>query len=233
VFPVIYGLQFKDVISHEDLAIGTYRWSVSNLIPKMTKVAKEVKGDAVMPEKQDAAKQLFLYHVSRADYEKEWGRDYKKPGVGTRFLAWILRVMPKIGPLRGLSFHAPTAQTQDLFFKSINSTLERYREELGEVKAGKLTLENLDFDTGKPSLPGEYKLTDETYAKWVEDLADKKFADITPMVRVNILEFYADPKGSEAIKIHKHRWEKTQEALQGLKDWRPEQMKPATAGVSK
>ncbi len=232
VFPVIYGLQFKDVISHEELAIGTYRWSVSSLIPKMTKVAKEVKGDAVMPEKQDAAKKLFLYHVSRADYEKSWGRDYKRPGAGTRFLAWILRVVPKIGPFRGLAFRPPTVQTQDLFFKSINTTIERYRQELGEVRAGKLTLENLDFDTGKPSKPGEYKLTDETYAKWVEDLSDKKFADITPMVRVNILEFYADPKGSEAIKVHKHRWEQTQESLQQLKAWKPEQQKAAAGAPS-
>jgi hypothetical protein len=228
VFPVIYGLQFKDVLANEELAIGTYRWSVSGLIPKMTKVAKEVKGDAVMPEKQDAAKQLFLYHVSRADYEKEWGRDYKKPGVGTRILAWILRILPKVGPLRGLAFRAPTAQTQDLFFKSINSTIERYRQELGEVKAGKLTLENLDFDTGKPAQPGEYKLTDETYAKWVEDLSDKKFADVTPMVRVNILEFYADPKGSQALRVHKHKWEKTQAALEQLKQWKPEAAKQAT-----
>lgn len=227
VFPVIYGLQFKDVIAHEELAIGTYRWSVSSVIPKMTKVAKEVKGDAVMPEKQDAAKKLFLYHVSRADYEKSWGRDYKRPGVGTRLLAWILRVVPKVGPFRGFAFHPPTVQTQDLFFKSINSTIERYRQELGEVRARKLTLENLDFDTGQPSKPGEYKLTDETYAKWVEDLSDKKFADITPMVRVNILEFYADPKGSQALRVHKHKWEKMQTALQQLKDWKPGQQKPA------
>ena len=127
-----------------------------------------------------------------------------------------------------MAFRAPTAQTQDLFFKSINSTIERYRQELGEVKAGKLTLENLDFDTGKPSQPGEYKLTDETYAKWVEDLSDKKFADVTPMVRVNILEFYADPKGSQALRVHKHKWEKTRAALEQLKQWKPEAAKQAT-----
>ncbi len=39
VFPVVYGLEFKDVIAHEDLSIGTYRFSVSRLIPEMTQVA--------------------------------------------------------------------------------------------------------------------------------------------------------------------------------------------------
>ena len=29
VFPVVYGLQLKDVLPHEDLAIGSFRYSVS------------------------------------------------------------------------------------------------------------------------------------------------------------------------------------------------------------
>src|SRR6202790_3553292 len=39
VFPVVYGVELKDVLAHEDLAIGSYRYSVSRLIPKMTQVA--------------------------------------------------------------------------------------------------------------------------------------------------------------------------------------------------
>jgi hypothetical protein len=39
VFPVVYGLQLKDVLAHEDLAIGSYRFSVSRMIPEMTQVA--------------------------------------------------------------------------------------------------------------------------------------------------------------------------------------------------
>jgi hypothetical protein len=39
VFPVVYGLELKDVLAHEDLAIGSYRFSVSRMIPEMTQVA--------------------------------------------------------------------------------------------------------------------------------------------------------------------------------------------------
>src|SRR6202165_6045311 len=39
VFPVVYGLQMNDVLTHEDLAIGSYRFAVSRLIPEMTQVA--------------------------------------------------------------------------------------------------------------------------------------------------------------------------------------------------
>ena len=38
---VVYGLQMKDVLPHEDLAIGSYRFAVSRLIPEMTQVALE------------------------------------------------------------------------------------------------------------------------------------------------------------------------------------------------
>jgi len=31
VFPVVYGVELKDVLPHEDLAVGAYRFSVSRL----------------------------------------------------------------------------------------------------------------------------------------------------------------------------------------------------------
>src|SRR3984957_19297126 len=39
VFPVVYGMELKDVLPHEDLAVGSYRFSVGRLIPQMTQVA--------------------------------------------------------------------------------------------------------------------------------------------------------------------------------------------------
>lgn len=227
-FPKVYGVPFKDVIAHEELAIGTYRWSVSSLVPKMTKVAKLVKGDQVIPEKNDRARQLFLYHISRADYEKEWGTNYRRPGFGTRVAAFFLRLVPKIGPFKALAFNPPTTQTQDLYFKSINLTVDRYRQELRAVSDGSLRLPNLDFDTGKTSRPGEYALTDGTYAKWLDRLAKGNFVGLTPMVRVNILEFYADPNAPIATRGHKDDWAKTQAEVQQLKSWRPDVSTTAT-----
>src|SRR5438445_3538542 len=37
-FPVIYGVEVKDIFAHEDLAVGTYRFSISRLSAQMTKV---------------------------------------------------------------------------------------------------------------------------------------------------------------------------------------------------
>ena len=102
VFPVVYGMQLKEVLTHEDLAVGSYRFAVSRMIPEMTRVALQTHKKDLMRETPDFAKKKFLYRLSRSDYEKQWGKDYVKPGVGTRILSTALRYMPKIGPFKGL-----------------------------------------------------------------------------------------------------------------------------------
>jgi hypothetical protein len=122
VFPVVYGLELKDVLAHEDLAVGSYRYSISRLIPEMTQVALQTHKKDMMREQPDFAKRKFLFRLSRSEYEKDWGKDYVKPGFGTRVLSSVLRYMPKIGPFKAMAFDNPTPQTEDLYFKSINTT---------------------------------------------------------------------------------------------------------------
>ncbi len=192
VFPIVYGVELKDVLPREDLAIGSYRYSVSQLIPEMTQVALQTHKKDLMRESPDFAKQKFLYRLSRSDYEKEWGKDYVKPGFGTRILSTLLRYMPKIGPFKGLAFKSPTPQTEDLYIKSINTTVDQYRAFLLDIPTDSLVLPNYDLDSGNPTTEGEYSLTDETYAKLLGQLAKSKFDHTTPELRDNILQFYSD-----------------------------------------
>ena len=66
VFPVVYGLQLKDVLTHEDLAIGSYRFSVSRLIPEMTQVALQTHKKDMMRERPDFARQKFAPVMKRS-----------------------------------------------------------------------------------------------------------------------------------------------------------------------
>ena len=191
VFPIVYGLELKDVLPREDLAIGSYRYSVSRLIPEMTQVALQTHEKDLMCETPNFARKEFLYRLSRSNYEQEWGKDYVKPGLGTRILSMVLRYMPKIGPFKGLAFNNPTPQTEDLYIKSINTTVDQYRAFLEEVRNDTLVLSNYDLDSGNPSRINEYSLTDETYTKLLGQLANSKFDHTTPELRDNILEFYS------------------------------------------
>jgi hypothetical protein len=216
-FPVVYGLELKDVLAHEDLAVGSYRYSISHMIPEMTQVALQTHKKDMMREQPDFAKRKFLYRLSRSDYEKDWGKDYVRPGIGTRVLSTLLRYVPKIGPFKALAFNNPTPQTEDLYFKSINTTVDQYRAFLVEVRTDTLVLPNCDLDSGKLTQAAEYSLSDDTYAKWLSQLSDKKFDSTTPDVRANILNFYSDLSVPIETKKDQARWQSVLASLDQLK----------------
>jgi zinc dependent phospholipase C len=217
VFPAVYGVELKDVLPHEDLAIGSYRYSVSRLIPEMTQVALRTHKKDIMQETPGLAKRKFLYRLSRSEYEKEWGKDYPKPGLGTRVLSVLFHYMPKIGPFRAMAFNNPTPQTEEMYFKSINTTVDQYRAFLKEVRTDSLLLPNVDLDTGKPTNAAEYSLTDDAYAKLLGQLSDRKFDLTTPDLRDDILQFYSDLSAPIETKKDKDRWQGVLTSLDQLK----------------
>jgi len=191
VFPVIYGLELKDVLKNEGLAVGSYRFFISSLIPQMTRVALETHKKDLIRETPDFARQKFLYRLSRSDYEREAGKTYTKSGIGTRVLATILRCIPKVGPLKGMGFNNPTPHTEDLYIKSINVATNHYRTFLEEARANKLVLPNCDLDSGELTKAEEYSLADESYASLLAMLAIGKVNQTSPQLRDNILDYYS------------------------------------------
>jgi Zinc dependent phospholipase C len=217
VFPVVYGVELKDVLAHEDLAVGSYRFAVSRMIPEMTQVALQTHKKDLMRETPDFSKRKFLYRLSRSDYEKDWGKDYTKPGFRTRLLSTLLRFMPKIGPFKALAFNNPTAQTEDMYFKSINTTVDQYRIYLEQVRAGTLELPNCDLDSGKATKAAEYSLTDDTYAKLLAQLTVRKFDLTTPALRDDVLLFYSDLSAPIETKKDTAQWQGVLVSLDQLK----------------
>lgn len=227
VFPVIYGMQLKDVVPHEDLAIGSFRYSVSTLIPHMTQVALKTHKKEIMREVPNFQKKKFLYRLSRADYEKSWGKNYQHAGFGTRVLALILKLIPKVGPLKALDFNIPTPKTENLYFASINKTVDHYGGLLGNVQKKSLELSDDDLDTGKPTAAGEYSLADDTYAKMLSQLAGKKFNATSTALQKNIVGFYANPSAPIETKKDPGKWQKVQTNLDALKAFTPNAEQPA------
>jgi len=198
------------------------------MIPEMTQVALQAHKKELMRETPDFAKKKFLYRLSRSDYEKQWGKDYKKPGAGTRILSTLLRYMPRVGPFKGLGFQSPTPQTEDLYFKSINLTVDQYRTFLEEVRHDNLVLPNTDLDSGQPTKAAEYTLTDEAYAKLLGQLSDRAFDLTSPELRDNILQFYSDTSAAVETKKDPARWQNVLTSLHQLRSVAP----VATVGAS-
>src|SRR5579872_5760796 len=221
-FQDTYGMPLTQVISNEDLAIGTFRRAISNIIPEMTRVALLARKKQLVSETPNFNARKFRYYLSRASYQKEWGKGYRKPGFGARVLAFWLKFVPKVGPFKALDFKIPTRKTEDLYIASVDHTLDNYRGLLKEVRAKDLHLPNTDFDTGKMTYAGEYALTDKAYARLLDQLAKHDFQQVTPELKENILGFYRDPQAPLATKKSSQAWDKTLTQLQRLKSAEPQ-----------
>jgi hypothetical protein len=216
-FREIYGLELKDVLVNEDKALNSYRRDVSKLIPKATRIAWHLKKDEIKDDIPDATKKRFLFNLSRSNYERKWGKDYRKPSPGERFLAFLYKLIPKFGPLKILQFRTPTPQTEQMFEASFNATLDHYRELLTDLREGRLDLPNNNFDLGENSGPGKYRLNDEAHAELLDKLAENKFAGATSELKAELLHFFAEPDAPYATKHNAKAWTKLQTQLQQLK----------------
>jgi hypothetical protein len=219
-----YGVPLNMVISNEDLAIGTFRRAISKIVPEMTRVALVARKKELVAETPNFNSRKFRYYLSRASYQREWGKGYRRPGFGTRVLAFFLKFVPKRGPFKALDFKIPTRKTEDLYIASVNRTLDNYRALLVEVRKRDLRLPNTDFDTGRMTHAGEYKLSDEAYAHLLDELVHDDFHRLTPDLRENILAYYGDESAPIATKKKAAAWEKTRDELERLKSAAPSEV---------
>jgi zinc dependent phospholipase C len=185
-----YGLEMKDVFVSEDVAIGTFRYAVGSLIPEVTQVAWEKHRDEIERVSPGVQQSAFVYTYTRQQYEKDFGRQYRRPGFFARMLVFVVRVLPKIGPFGVLAFETPTPEAERLFTDSFNAAQARYRDGLRVVRENRLDLANIDFDTGEPTRRGEYPLADQTYEQLLEALASKKPVNVPEAMRLDIARFF-------------------------------------------
>jgi hypothetical protein len=211
-----YGMRLESVFMNVDLAIGSYRHAVGSVLPAMTRVAWQIRKQEIRKDAPSATRQNFLYNLSRSSYEKNWGATYTKPGIRSKTLAYILRVVPKVGPFRPLDFKRLTPETEKMYMASFNSTIARYRELLAQQRAGRLELVNDNLDVGASTAAGKYSLTDGAYSKLLDKLHDR-YPALPDALRSDILAFYRDLGVPNATKANDGDWAKVLRELDHLR----------------
>jgi hypothetical protein len=218
-FQKTYGLSLDEALGgDEDLAIETFRRAVSKFVPEMTRVALLNRKEHLVQETPNFDRKKFLYHVSKSHYEKEWGKGYRKPGFPERMLAFLLRIVPKVGPFSALAFKVPSTQAEDMYIKSVNLTIDNYHALLRQVGQGNFDLPNTDCDTGRPTVAAEYSLADKTYEHLLRDLTTKNYLQPTAALRTNVLAFYSDLSAPFYTKKNAKKWKATERALGQFKN---------------
>ncbi len=204
-FEDTYGMTLEKAFLDVDLAIGSYRRTVGTILPAMTRVAWQIKKQEIQKESPSVTRKDFLYNLSRSSYQKNWGSTNRGPGIRSKLLAFLLRFVPKVAPMRPLAFQKLTPETEKMYMASFNSTIDRYRELLAEQNANRLSLPNDNLDVGAFTAAGGYKLTDATYSQLLHKLRGS-YAEMPPELRSDILAFYHDRSLPNATKADNGDW---------------------------
>jgi hypothetical protein len=215
-----YGLTVRSVIGQERRAINAYRFSVRRLLPKFLQVQVLINRRRFPREKDDDVRHEYLDNIRQARYASFPGSPYWEPHIGTRALAVVVQIVPKVGTLKILSLKAPTSETSHLYFHSVNTAVGRMRELVGWLRqnpAEDVALANVDLDTGNRTEPGTYRLTDNTYARLLNEVTTRPAVTIPPGLRNDILLFYSDPSAPISTKNDRRAWARVMNGLNQLK----------------
>jgi hypothetical protein len=212
-----YGLELSDLFGNFNTAIDSYRSAVSRIIPTATRIAWAQKKDEIHQTQPSATRRRFVYIMKRSSYEKEWGKRLEEPSPLEKFLAFLLRLLPPIGPLADLKFKMPTPAVEDLFMQSFNRASLQYAGKLKSEQSKTLVLPDENYDVGAFTAPGAYALADDSQAFLLNKLASKHFTTVTPAIKAELLTFYRDLNAPFHTKHKPKEWKQVLSELAELK----------------
>jgi hypothetical protein len=192
-FRETYGLGLDDVFTSTDVAITTYRWGFRELLQEATGIAWQLYQADIERLDPAATAERFVSSMSRADFEKSFGDSYRQAGAFTKLFAWMVKLVPEVGPLSDLPYKALPQQAQDQFRGAFDHVLREYRTVVERTQRPGATLADRNLDTGRPSLRGDYAPADEAWAELVETLDEHDFASASGDVREQVVRYYRQP----------------------------------------
>jgi hypothetical protein len=222
-FEETYSLPLRDVVGPRRPAIRSYRTSVRSFLPRFAYAETIIHRNDFPPDVANDSLQMYLDHIERADFQTEWNRYRRTAGIKTKLLALLIRILPKIGALSDLAIKIPTEDTQDLYVKSVNRTIAVYDGFLKQLAAPELAepIPNRDLDTGEKTQPGAYALTDKTYAKLLQKIANQPGRPIAPGMRQNVLDYYSDANAPITTKKDAKAWAHVMKDLASVRNLTP------------
>ncbi|HEY3458748.1 MAG TPA: zinc dependent phospholipase C family protein [Bryobacteraceae bacterium] len=212
-----YGLNLHDLFKDFPRAVESFRRAVSNTIPRATRVAWAAKKKEIERSQPGITRHQFVYIMSRSSYERDWGKQYDRPTMSDQVLAFLLKLLPPIGPLRAVKLKIPTPSVEKLFMDSFNRSAQELAGAIDRVKDDSLRLAPKNYDVGVITPAGAYRLDDEVHAYWLGLLASKHFTTVTPAIRTELLDYYGHLDVPIATKKDKNKWSQVLVQLHDVK----------------
>ncbi|WP_377164233.1 zinc dependent phospholipase C family protein [Mucilaginibacter terrae] len=215
-----YGQDLNAIFDNFNSSISMMRWGVKNLFPALTRKAWKANKAEIRKNNPDARIRSFKYRMSRRMYNKEYTGKQNKPDFKARALAFLVRILPKVGPLKNLKFVYPGKEGEQRFTRVFDTIIQQYAVALKKWDNQLLMLEDINLDTGEPLLYGDYKLSDKTYCTLVLNLQKEKFACLTQTLQQHLVKYFDGALLHEIYKDHPEEEAGMQAALQQMKAYR-------------
>jgi Zinc dependent phospholipase C len=167
-FEETYGIPLTDLMGPRRPAFRSYRWAVRSFLPRVAYAESVLHRDEFPPDVADEAFAEYMHHLENADFQKLWNQYRREPGLLTYLVAFLIKILPKVGPLSTAAIKVPNEKTEDLYIRSVNSSVALFDDLLAQLKkhTDPATLvPNRNLDTGGVPQPGRYKLVDKTVEK--------------------------------------------------------------------
>jgi hypothetical protein len=215
-FYATYGLPLRKIIGNEFRSIHVYTWAVRQFLPRISYAEVLLHRKNFPPDEDLPGFQTFQQRLREASTRNGWEAYRKhKPGIETRIVAALIFILPKFGILSDLAIRGPSRESEENYVESVNRTTDRYLDvlyQLAQKDRDGFAVPDLDLDTGYPTRPGTYNLTDKTYATLLREVTAT--TAMPPLgLRQNILGFYSDANAPIQTKKHRRRWEKVLKEL--------------------
>jgi hypothetical protein len=232
-----YGVT-EDFTGHgHSFNIKTYRFATRTLIPRTAYALTLLHRKNEIDEPDTADAKEIEAEAAAVATENNWAAFHGKAGFETHFLAFLILILPKCGPLAMTAIKGPTAAAEADYMHSMVTATSDIRERLytftpvadrrpapAGVTVTPLTtqedarhpLVNRDLDTGLPVKPGGYPLTDVTYATLLNRLTRDPRQAIPPGIKEDVEAYYSDANAPIATKKDAQAWEKVQDELKTL-----------------
>lgn len=221
-----YGQELGSIFSNINASINTLRWGIRNLFPVLTKSAFRANKDTILKMTPGMTAKKFQYKMSEKSFKLEYGKQKQESKFFSRVIVFIIKILPKVGPLKTLKYVSPGKAGEKLFSNSFDTITTKYAAALKDVGEGHLKLRDIDFDTGRPSVLGEYPLADATYDKLLIKLQKQDYKNVTPRLQKNIITFYQNADTSQTALKQRKEWKKASLSLQQIKVLKPTKQDP-------
>ncbi|WP_345949108.1 zinc dependent phospholipase C family protein [Mucilaginibacter sp. PAMB04274] len=197
-----YGQHLNVVVPNFKTSIGRMRWGVKNLFPALTKAAWNAKKDDIVKANEKATKRSFRYKMSKRMYTTEFGSKDNKPDFTSRAVAFLVRILPKVGPLKNLKFVYPGLEGEKRFVQVFDTIINKYHVALTDWDNNRLKLKDINLDVGAELACGQYMLADKTHCELVTNLHKEQFSCLSEDIQAHLTSYFNGVGLHELYKSH-------------------------------